>query len=303
MDLNVKGEVINFTEERTRKILDLACRGIGVQLTEPRLLRHQTNAVYLVESAGVIVKIARPDYSIDHIHRTVDLTRWLLAQQFPTVPLCDVDQPVVIDGSPVTFWRYLPQNKPISALDIAGLLRDFHQLPHPPNVVVPAFPHLDAISAIRYSLDQERLLSATTHDFLLNRCSDLEARLAGLRYQGAQRLLHGDPQHANTLWDGEQAVLCDWESAVIGPVEWDLITVEVHCRRFKYPEETYQEFCRIYGRDVRQWDGYEIMRDIRELRMITTNARKSIEGSRGAEEVRKRVARLRRDEDVPWSIL
>jgi hypothetical protein len=299
----LKDNAISFTEERTREVLDIACRSAGIEPAEPRLLRHQTNAVYLIETAAVVVKIARPDYAIDDIRRTVDLTRWLVAQQFPTVPLYDVDQPAIIDGSGVTFWRYLPQRKPISAPDIAGPLRELHHLPKPPNAVVPTLPPLDAISAIRYSLNRESLLSTVEHDFLLDRCAALESRLTELRYERPSCLLHGDPQHRNTLWDGEQAVLCDWESAIIGPAEWDLITIEIHCRRFRHSEETYQEFCRNYGRDVRQWDGYETMRDIREIRMIATNARKSAPGSRGADEVRRRVAQLRQGKDSPWSIL
>lgn len=303
MHQHLKGDAISFTEERTRKILDVACRSVGIEATEPKLLRHQTNAVYLIEAAAAVVKVARPDYAIDDIRRTVDLTRWLVARQFPTVPLCDVEQPAIIDGSAVTFWHYLPQVKPISAPDIAGPLRDLHQLPKPPNAVVPPLPPLDAISAIRYSLNRESLLSADEHDFLLSRCGALESKLAKLRYDHPSCVLHGDPQHRNTLWNGEQAVLCDWESAIIGPAEWDLVTIEVHCRRFRHPEETYQEFCRIYGRDVRQWDGYETMRDVRELRMIATNARKSAPGSRSAAEVRCRVAQLQQGKDFPWAIL
>src|SRR5271165_226197 len=146
----LRDDAISFTEERTREMLTIACRSVGIEPAEPKLLRHQTNAVYLIETAAVVVKIARPEYAIDDIRRTVDLTRWLVAQQFPTVPLCDVDQPAVIGGSAVTFWRYLPQQKPISAPDIAGPLRELHYLPKPPSAVVPTLPPLDAISAIRY---------------------------------------------------------------------------------------------------------------------------------------------------------
>jgi hypothetical protein len=85
--------------------------------------------------------------------------------------------------------------------------------------------------------------------------------------------------------------------------EWDLVTVEIHCRRFEHPEATYREFCRIYGRDVREWSGYETMRDIRELRMIATNARKSASRSRPADEVHRRIGLLQHSEDGPWSIL
>ena len=98
-------------------------------------------------------------------------------------------------------------------------------------------------------------------------------------------------------------MLCDWDSAAIGPVEWDLVTIEVHCRRFGFPEQEYQDFCARYGRDVREWDGFSTFRDLRELRMVTTNARKSAAGSPQAAEVRRRSAALEAEEDLRWSIL
>lgn len=304
MHSRAEAEAKSFTEKHTRRALDLACRSVGIDPGQPKLLRHTSNGVYLIERAGVVAKVARPEDEVSDIQRTVALTRWLANNDFPTVPLYDVDQPVVIEGSPVTFWRYLPQHQPMSAADIAKPLHDLHQLPRPAANAVPALPALDGISAIRRSLSRESILSAAEHDFLLSRCASLETELAELRYEHAPCILHGDPQHGNALWDDKRAVLSDWESVVIGPAEWDLVTVEIHCRRFRHPSETYLEFCRTYGRDVRQWSGYATMRDIRELRMIATNARKSSPTSRGAAEVHLRVAQLQQDnQDAAWSIL
>ena len=170
---HLKDDPMSFTEERTREILKIACRSVGIEPADSKLLRHQTNAVYLIETAAVVVKIARPDFAIDDIRRTVDLTRWLVDQQFPTVSLCDVGQPIIIGDSAVTFWRYLPQRKPISAPDIAGPLRELHNLPKPPSAVVSALPPLDAISAVRYSLNREGLLSSGS----MISCSTVVSRL------------------------------------------------------------------------------------------------------------------------------
>jgi hypothetical protein len=304
MHSRADAEVTSFTEKHTRRILNLACHSVGIDPGQPKLLRHTSNGVYLIERAGVVAKVARPEDNVSDIQRTVALTRWLASNDFPTVPLYEVDQPVVIEGNAVTFWRYLPQDQPISAVDIAEPLRELHLLPQPPANVVPALPALAAISAIRSSLGRERILSAAEHDFLISRCAALETALSELRYENAPCVLHGDPQHGNALWNSGHAVLSDWESVVIGPAEWDLVTIEIHCRRFQHPLETYLEFCRIYGRDVRRWDGYAVMRDIRELRMVATNARKSAPTSPGAAEVRRRITQLlEEDNEGSWSIL
>jgi len=212
-----------------------------------------------------------------------------MTNDFPTVPLLDIEQPVMVQGMAATLWRYLPQSSPMLASNIAAPLRMLHELPLP----AVRLPEIEAIAAIRYSLDRECILSADDHALLAQRCDDLAASLVALRYDTLPCLIHGDPQHGNALWSNDGPLLCDWESAAIGQKEWDLVTIEVHCRRFGHPMGDYLKFCRSYGRDIRDWPGYAVLRDVRELRMITTNARKSPPDSRGAEEVRRRVAQLR----------
>jgi hypothetical protein len=289
-----------FTSAFTREILMKACREVGLKPPAVTELRHQTNGVYLLAEEALVAKVVRPDYGIEHTKHTVGAVRWLMRMNFPTVPLADFDQPIVIDGIAVTFWNYLTQDHPVSAANIAAPLRQLHSLGKPPGKI----PALDTIPAIWYSIENESILTKDEHEYLAARCTDLAAAAHGLHYEQPSCLLHGDPQHANALWNVDHAVLSDWDSLVIGPAEWDLVTIDVHCRRFGYSPAEYEAFCTIYGRDVRQWDGYQILRDIRELRMISTNARKSAPGSRSAAEVKRRIAQMRSGADnSAWSIL
>jgi hypothetical protein len=89
----------------------------------------------------------------------------------------------------------------------------------------------------------------------------------------------------------------------MGRPEWDLVTVEVHCRRFAHDPDEYENFCRDYGFDVREWSGYPWLRDLRELRMITTNSCKTTPGSPGAREVLRRIEGLRTGTPLTWNIL
>lgn len=52
----------------------------------------------------------------------------------------------------------------------------------------------------------------------------------------------------------------------------------------------------------REWSGYGTFKDLRELGMITTNARKSAAGSPQAEEVHRRIAQLDDDPSSRWFI-
>lgn len=289
-----------FSPERTRPLVEHACRLAGLDAADAVVLRHHTGAVYQLASAPVVVKVARPSQT--NVHDVVALVRWATEHGVPTVRLIDdVDQPIEVAGCAITLWQYLPQTQPITAGDIAGPLRALHTAPRP-HVAVR---DLDAPAAIRWAIDQSQLLTSDERDALLERWKRLGHQGPTLPYDAPPRLIHGDPQHRNTLWDeaSGQAVLCDWDSAVIGPVEWDLVTIEVHCRRFGHPESHYATFCERYGRDIRQWPGYHALRDLRELRMIATNARKSRPGTPQATEVHRRIAALDNDPTALWHIL
>lgn len=287
-----------FTPDRTRPVAIEACRRAGLDPVDMVLLRHQTNAVYQLATAPVVIKVMRPN-----VRNTVDivtLTRWLAEQQVPTAPLLDVEQPIRLAGCAVTLWRHLPQARAISAREIAGPLLSLHSVDNVPLKL----PELDALRAIQHSIETSTIVCDDERKRLEDFLDDVATRLQSIE-ASRPRLLHGDPQHRNTLWDNDarRAVLCDWDSAAIGPVEWDLVTIEVHCRRFGFAPEEYDEFCEHYGQDVREWSGYETYRDLRELRMITTNARKSTHGTPQAAEVHRRIAQLGEALNSRWFIL
>ncbi|WP_433598807.1 phosphotransferase family protein [Nocardia sp. CA-135953] len=267
------------------------------------LLRHHTNAVYALASSPVVVKISRPDHN-EHID-VVGLVRWLERESVPTVSLIDTDQPLQIAGCPVTFWRYLDQNGIVSAADLAEPLAKLHSRPTKPPIQLPDQQIRHTLVAIGNSIDTSPILSADDRTLLHARREELARQAPEIRYELSSGVIHGDAHHRNALWDQQsgRAVLCDWESAAIGPPEWDLVTIEVHCRRFDHPLDEYTQFCQRYGLDIREWSGYAWLRDLRELRMITTNARKSAPGSTAAAEVLRRVEALRADARITWHIL
>lgn len=292
-----------FTPATTRPLLMAACERLGLDPAGATVLRHHSNAVYLLAQAPVVVKISRPEAT--HTRSTVELVNWLEPHGVPSITLATaadqpIDQPINIAGCDVTAWTYLPQARAITAGEIAEPLAALHRTPPPPGT-----RPLDAFTSISRSITQSVCLTGDEKTLLRERSDDLARAWASLELEPHAALLHGDPQHRNTLWDesANRAVLCDWESAVTGPVEWDLVTIEIHCRRFGHPATEYDAFCEHYGRDVREWSGYEITRDLRELRMIASNARKSAPGTAPAGEVHRRIAHLDSGTDLRWHIL
>ncbi|MEU6572542.1 phosphotransferase [Streptomyces sp. NPDC046805] len=279
-----------FLPSELQVLLVRVCETAGLDPRGAQLLRGQTNAVIRLTAQPVLVKIARKGTPVAEVRRTVEFVEWLMDMGFPTGPLHRIpEQPLVVDGQAVTFWTYLPQpDQAVSAEALAKPLNALHNAPAPPV----SLHRLDAISAIRSSLAHATALPAAAMDILSAEADRLEAALADVIYELPEGVLHGDPQHRNALHTESGVVLCDWDSVVTGPAEWDLVTVEVHCRRFGYGESHYRRFADAYGWDVTRWDGYRVLRDIRELRMIATNARKAAYAPRTLPEVLRRVAAL-----------
>lgn len=291
-----------FDEIELSRILRQACALAALPTGRPRLLRGHTNAVVLLEDAGVVVKVARRGTRTADVARTVRFTRWLMDSDFPTAPLHDVEQPVIVDGHAVTFWTYFPQPAhPVPAQQLAYPLQTLHTMGLPDCVL----PDHDNLRAIGKSLSKITALSAGDLSYLQERAEHLASELACLELHLPHCVVQGDPQHRNALHaPGGGVVLCDWDTVSLGHAEWDLVTVEVHCRRFGYGEQHYREFAESYGVDVTKLPGYTTLRDIRELRMVSTNARKIAHAPASLPEINRRIEGMRNgDSELQWRIL
>lgn len=292
-----------YSESELQYLLEGAGAAAGLDCRDADLLRGHTNAVVRLRHDPVVVKIARRGTPHQEVERTVRFVRWLMEQGFPTAPLhpVAVEQPLVVDGAAVTFWTYLPQPaEAVAAVQLARPLAALHALPVPDL----GLPQHDNVTAIRRSLTSTVTLPPEDLVFLSEQADILEKELDDIAFGRPMGLIQGDPQHRNALHAGGDAVLCDWDTIAIGHPEWDCVTVEVHCRRFGYGVDHYTRFAEAYGSDVRSLRGYDTLARIRELRMVTTNARKVRHAPWTLEEVQRRIEGMRQgDAELPWSIL
>ncbi|AJT62410.1 hypothetical protein T261_0721 [Streptomyces lydicus] len=291
-----------YNETDMRRILRQACDAVGLDSEGAHILRGHTNAVVRLQNNPVVVKIARRGSRHGNVARTVRFVRWLMDRGFPTVRLLPVPQPITVDGGHlVTLWEYIPQpDHEVRAEQLAAPLLTLHELPAPP-VDLPVH---DNVTAIHRSLDSIHLLPETTLAFLRARLEQLAAELKAVTYHFPDTVLQGDPQHRNALHAHPRTLLCDWDTVSWGHCEWDLVTVEIHCRRFGHGNDHYKPFADAYGFDITDWPGFPILRDLRELRMITTNARKIPNAPHTRPEIERRIEGLHlEDASMLWNIL
>jgi aminoglycoside phosphotransferase (APT) family kinase protein len=210
-----------------------------------------------------------------------------------------LEQPVVADGHVVTFWHEVPGAGMASTAELGSLLRQLHQLPVPSDIEIPpldAFVRLD-----------EHLASAATeltqddNKFLADRLDQLRGQYAEVSAGLTNCVIHGDANRKNAIRGADGvAVLLDLERFSIGPREWDLTVPAVYRRLDWYSESEYDAFVSAYGRDVRDWSGFEIFAALRELRMTAWLLSRLPREPRLRAEAARRIESLRHP-DTPRS--
>jgi Ser/Thr protein kinase RdoA (MazF antagonist) len=297
---HVPDATAEFSSSAARPVLDAACAQAGLDSAGAELLRIGENAMFRLASAPVVARIARSPDRLGRVEKELCVARWLAAADVPAVRVAeDVDQPVVADGHPVSFWQMVTGGDPEPThADLARLLASFHALGDGPcelpsfDPLGPSFTRLARAAGI---LDADR-------DYLYERCTEMAQQYRRLEFALPVGPIHGDAWAGNLLTDQGQVVLLDFESAATGPREWDLMPTAVAAERYGLPEERYEQFAAAYGFDVRDWAGYPVLREVRQLTMTTWIMQNAGESAAVAAEFSLRVNSLReRDFARAWN--
>lgn len=249
------------------RALAAVCAEVGLDHRGAVSLRCVTNAVFQLAVHPVVVRISLVP-ALRHRAGTVAVVaRWLAGHGVSAVRLLDgVDQPVHADGYAATLWHEVPHVGPRpTGADLARLLRALHALP-PPSVPLPRW---EPLAAVRARLDEADGVDPADLAILNRRYDEVHAALAGLDYELPHGPIHGDAHLGNLIPGPDGPVLCDFDSTCTGPREWDLLTLAVGRLRFGYPPQDYRGLVAGYGFDVMRWPGFEVLRQARELKLVT----------------------------------
>ncbi|MFI5781512.1 phosphotransferase [Nocardia sp. NPDC051570] len=281
--------------------LRAACRRAGLDAHAARLVHAHSNIVYVLERDRVVVRISGTDNRGLRAGASVVITRWL-ARQGLAVTEPAYDEAIEIHGATVTFWRYYPQgdrSRP-PARELGTILRDLHELADPP-FELPRYVPLDGLAQ---ALDaRPRALPESDRRWLDERRARLVERYDALPSALGVGMVHGDAYPGNTLWDGDRALLGDWDEVAVAPRELDLVNIYQGGVRFGHCATELHEFGLAYGWDVREWEGFEVLRQIRDLHTLTSYIRRAESGDlAAAAELRHRMRSLRdpRSADMRW---
>jgi len=273
-------------------ILSEACRIAGIPTDGARLIRLGENALFRIPDASVIVRIARGPDVLGDAQKEVAVSAWLHEMGIPAARTTEHDQPIMAQGHPVTFWRPVPESGARATVSDLGLrLKAIHALPIPGQF---ALPELDMFGRVDVRIDRAIGVPLNDRRFLRQRLDELRSAYNDLRFPSSPCVVHGDPHIANLIQtpDGE-AVVIDFERFAVGNPETDLAVTAAEFEIGWHTESDYEHFCESYGQDVREWVGFEVLRDIHLLKMTTWLMQNVVDGPAIEVEFTTRLATLR----------
>lgn len=259
-----------FTQERLRATLAEVCAATGLDDRDARLLRFTNNAVYRLAHDPVVVRIVGSHALRHRASKVVRVAGMLAEHGVPAVrPLPGVPQPVRVGEHVATLWETVPPaGRRPGPRALAELLRRVHDLPL--DGLIGVLPDWDPLDDVRRRVADAEELDGRDRAFLLGECAEVAEELAGLRFPLRRGLVHGDAHLGNVIPESAGPVLCDFDSACVGPPEWDLTPLAVGVLRFGEPRGRYRRFVRRYGFDVTDWEGFRVLRRVRELKLTTS---------------------------------
>ncbi|MFJ8792715.1 aminoglycoside phosphotransferase family protein [Streptomyces sp. NPDC102462] len=287
-----------FTSAKAARVMAAACRAAGLDDRGAELIRLGENALFRLAALPVIVRVARGAEWLPKARVEVGVSRWLSQQQFPAAQIVeDLEQPLLIDGHPVTFWHLISEaGRKATYGELGRVLRDLHSLTVPDDLSLPSYDPFDK--------QQLRLDRAVIPDddkvFLRKRWRELRDKFRELRFETPKGPVHGDAHVQNLMVDDQdRVILIDFEAFCYDHPEWDLMVTAVEHHSLGWQsDEQYADFVAAYGRDLYDWQGYETLRGIQEFGMTTWLMQNVREDEKTAAEYRRRIAGLRND-DAP----
>jgi aminoglycoside phosphotransferase (APT) family kinase protein len=282
----------------TLRVLRLACAEAGLDAADAEPIRLGENAIFRLPR-GLVARIARTGQE-NAARNEITVARWMAVVGVPAVEAIDVAQPIVVEGRAVTFWREFFEQRHATIAEIAGALKQLHSRALPADL---ALPRLAPFVRLADRITEATVISDDDRDWLRLRLDQLRAAYDDLPAGLPSSVIHGDAWYGNVVsTEDDRVIFVDLERCSVGPPEWDLVSTAVRYSSFGTLDlAEYQEFATSYGYDVLDWPGFEVLRDIRELRVTCYAAQRATENSAYGEEAAKRIASVRGERGPrPW---
>ncbi|MFE9566957.1 aminoglycoside phosphotransferase family protein [Streptomyces sp. NPDC006692] len=270
-----------------------ACRKAGLDPAGAEPVRIADNAIWSIPG-NIIVRVTRPGRRAA-AHRELLTAQWLAECGVPAVHPALASAVDLPEDRAATFWERLPDHTVGRHEDVASLLRLLHRLPAPDHLLTLSDPAAKARTRLE-AVQHAGVTSDGDMAWLVGYADELAVAWSSLPQGLAPAPLHGDAWAGNVArsHDGH-AYLLDLDSAAVGAPEWDLTSTAVKVTTTAtISAAEYERYVNAYGGyDVTGYEGFEVMRGVRELRMTTYAIQTAVDHPHTTDEARHRVACLR----------
>jgi hypothetical protein len=221
-------------EERRHLALRAAtvvARRLGLGEVRPQIIKDSNNTIVHFVPSPIVAKVGTSHFreaKLESLERELAVATHLARREAPIVrpSRAVAPGPHRMVGLTLTLWEYVA-SVPSAVLDpseTAGALRSVHEALLDFSEPLPAFT-LELEDARKLlQPDRSPALSVADRSFLFDVLGEVEASLSA-RMMGS-RPLHGSPHEGNWLVTETGPVLLDFETACIGPPEWDLAALD-----------------------------------------------------------------------------
>ncbi|MFY9806758.1 MAG: aminoglycoside phosphotransferase family protein [Pseudonocardiaceae bacterium] len=280
-------------DERLTAGLRAVCAELGLDPVGARLLRNVNNAVFQLARDPVVIRLVTLPSYVPRATLAVAAATVFAEHDVPAIRLLPgVRQPVQVGEHVATVWQSVSPVGPVpGGADLASLLRAVHSVPLPCR----ALPAWDPLTGFDNRVRHTTTMAVADREFLLGRSVQLTAAVAELTFALPTAVLHGDAHLGNVIPGPDRALLCDFDSCAVGPPEWDLTPIPVGRVRLGKPAAHQRDFIKAYGFDVRDWDGFEVLHGIRDLKLIAGVFPRAGSSPARQAEFDRRMASLRAD--------
>lgn len=284
-----------LVSERMKHALLAGCRDAGIDGEGAELMRVHSNTVFHLPAADAVARIGSGPDAMEQVAVSLEVTSWLDAIGFATVrPL--VRRAFTYDGLTVSFWVFEDAADAVQpSATLASLLRRLHGVRDMP-IQVPEMqsPLRGVARAVR---DTPEAFDGDDRSWLEREVRACESRWQSLTFALPTGLIHGDAHPNNLLHTLRGALLCDWDHVALGPREWDLVQAAYFHRRFPKPSDDLDGAARVYGWDLRLWEGFDELIAVREISGLGAYVRTASSKPSARDELAHRIRTLR-DGDI-----
>lgn len=288
-----------LTHEAALRIAAQTGAALDLAVAQRRVLGPVgANASVLLPQESLVLRITDPGNG-ERVHYELNVALWLNAAKMPAVRPAR-PQPVGIDGWLVSLWHEVVDPRMADSAELGSALRRLHSVPRPAQL---GLPPLEPLRGVEHYLQTATGISPRSREYLYSRLEELRAAFKHLEPALPAGPVHGDAHRKNFAHTpGGEIVAMDLERVSTGLREWDLVVAAVYHDLGWYTPGEYAAFARAYGYDVRAWEGYETLADIRRLRMAAWLSSRTGREPRLVHESEHRIATLRaRPHHFEWT--